>query len=120
MTMPNPNPTLDAGEVEQHARGLLAAEYEASGRAMFARMLRAGQTHEDMLEPLAVIEAIAKRALAAEERVKRLEEALITSSNIFADYARQHYAKQTREGDEKAERNHELALMCERALNPQE
>lgn len=58
------------------------------------------------------------RAETALSRVKVLEEALRRCRDTFHNYAALHYAKQTADGDAKAETNADLESMCDKALSP--
>ena len=50
---------------------------------------------------------------------KKLREACLQAALTFRFYEQSHLAKKTQDGDEKAYRNHEMAAMCEAALEQQ-
>ena len=58
----------------------------------------------------------ADRLSEMEAENKRLREACLQAALTFRFYEQSHLAKKTQDGDEKAHRNHEMAAMCEAAL----
>lgn len=48
---------------------------------------------------------------------ERMQAALLRAAEQFEDYARQHRAKNTKEGDQKAETNDQMAALCRAALS---
>lgn len=52
----------------------------------------------------------------SEQRIRKLEQALIRCRDQFFFYAEQHLAKETKEGDEKGATNREFEEMCDAVL----
>lgn len=100
---------LAAGEKEQEAYLRMVTGVEAAAPSGL---------HGDLL--LTVNAVIAEVTMAVDE-VRRpgstkMRDTLQRAAELFEDYARQHRAKGTPEGDEKAERNAQMAALCRDAL----